>query len=268
MSVHRGWATGLALCALLAMTAGTASAQSVAQSVAISQSNLKKTFDCGGQEASIVGSQNEITLTGECSAVIVKGSQNTITIEAVGTIRVVGTMNKVTWQRSTTPKGPKVTRSGLDNVITQATSLLPSGDPAPAPAAGAGSKAAPGPKAVPATKSAAKADPAAKKTSTASTTSSAPPVVVSDEKATRSIDCRGRGVSVMGNGNTLTLRGTCRKVDVKGNDNIISVEAVQAIETTGNHNRVTWSRAADGESPTTSDLGNGNAIQRATAPLP
>ena len=55
---------------------------------------------------------------------------------------------------------------------------------------------------------------------------------------------------------------------MKGNDNIISVEAVQAIETTGNHNRVTWNRAAEGESPTTSDLGNGNAIQRATAPLP
>jgi len=260
MSVHREWATGLALCALLAMTAGTASAQSVA----VSQSNLKKTFDCGGQEASIVGSQNEITLTGECPAVTVKGSQNTISIEAVGTIRVVGTMNKVTWQRSTIAKGPKVTRSGLDNVITQATSLLPSGDPAPAP----GAKGAPAAKAAPAAKPAAKADPAAKKSSTASTTSSAPPVVVSDEKATKSIDCRGRGVSVMGNGNTLTLRGTCRKVDVKGNDNVISVEAVQAIETTGNHNRVTWSRAADGDSPTTSDLGNGNAIQRATAPLP
>jgi hypothetical protein len=245
------------------MTAGTAATQSAGQSVAVSQSNLKKTLDCGGQEASIVGSQNEITLTGECPAVTVKGSQNTISIEAVGTIRVVGTMNKVTWQRSTIAKGPTVTRSGLDNVITQATSLLPSGDPAPA-AAPAGKTA----KAAPAAKSAAKADPAAKKTSTASSTSSAPPVVVSDEKATKSIDCRGRGVSVMGNGNTLTLRGTCRKVDVKGNDNVISVEAVQAIETTGNHNRVTWSRAADGESPTTSDLGNGNAIQRATAPLP
>ena len=81
MSVHREWTTGLvptrlALCALLAMTASTASAQSVA----VSQSNLKKTFDCGGQEASIVGSQNEITLTGECPAVTVKGSQNTISI--------------------------------------------------------------------------------------------------------------------------------------------------------------------------------------------
>ena len=262
MSVHREWAMGLALCALLAATAGTAAAQSVA----VSQSNLKKSFDCGGQEASIVGSQNEITLTGECPAVTVKGSQNTISIEAVGTIRVVGTMNKVTWQRSTIAKGPKVTRSGLDNVITQATSLLPSGDPAPAPkaSAGAGSKAAPATKSAPASKSA----PAAKTATPAAKAASGPPVVVSDEKATKSIDCRGRGVSVMGNGNTLTLRGTCRKVDVKGNDNIISVEAVQAIETTGNHNRVTWTRAAEGESPSTSDLGNGNAIQRATAPLP
>jgi len=254
MSVHREWLTGLGLCALLGIAAaGTASAQ-----VAVSQSNLKKSFDCGGKEATIVGSQNELTLTGECPTLMVKGSQNTISVEAVGTIRVVGTMNKVTWQRSTIDKGPKVTRSGLDNVITQATSLLPSGDPAPA------AKSAPAAKATksPASSSA----PASSKGSSSS--SGAPPVVVSDEKTTRTIDCRGRGVSVMGNGNTLTLRGTCRKVDVKGNDNIISVEAVQAIETTGNHNRVTWNRAADGQSPSTSDLGNGNAIQRATAPLP
>jgi hypothetical protein len=54
----------------------------------------------------------------------------------------------------------------------------------------------------------------------------------------------------------------------QGNDNIISVDAVHAIETTGNHNRVTWNRAAEGEAPGTSDLGNGNAIRRATAPLP
>jgi hypothetical protein len=256
MSVRNEWMRGLGLCALLAIAAaGTASAQ-----VAVSQSNLKKSFDCGGKEATIVGSQNELTLTGECPTLTVKGSQNTISVEAVGTIRVVGTMNKVTWQRSTIDKGPKITRSGLDNVITQATSLLPSGDPAPA----AASKAAPAAKA--AKSPASSAAPASSKGSSSS--SSAPPVVVSDEKATRTIDCRGRGVSVMGNGNTLTLRGTCRKVDVKGNDNIISVEAVQAIATTGNHNRVTWNRATEGESPSTSDLGNGNAIQRATAPLP
>ncbi len=258
MSVHREWATGLGLCALLMIAASPASAQ-----VAVSQSNLKKSFDCGGKEATIVGSQNELTLTGECPALTVKGSQNTISVEAVGTIRVVGTMNKVTWQRTTIDKGPKISRSGLDNVITQATSLLPGGgDPPPAAAA---AKAAPAAKAD-ARKSSASSS--SKGSSSSSSSTSAAPLVVSDEKSTRTIDCRGRGVSVMGNGNTLTLRGTCRKVDVKGNDNIISVEAVQAIETTGNHNRVTWNRAADGESPSTSDLGNGNAIRRATAPLP
>ena len=252
MSVRRTWAIGLGLCALVAIGTGTASAQ-----VAVSQSSLKKTFDCGGQEASITGSQNEITLTGECPTLTIKGSQNTVTVEGVGTIRVVGTMNKVTWQRSTIAKGPKIIKSGLDNVVTQAMDLLPNSS-APSTAA-AGGKAA---------KGAGSAKAAPSSSSAKGSTSSSAPVVVSDEKSSRTIDCRGRGVSVMGNGNTLTLRGTCRKVDVKGNDNIISVEAVQAIETTGNHNRVTWNRAAEGESPTTSDLGNGNAIRRATAPLP
>jgi hypothetical protein len=260
MSVRGWWAIGVGLCALVAVGSGTAQAQ-----VSVAQSNQKKTLDCAGQDASITGSLNEITLTGECPAVTIKGSENTIAVEAVGTIRVVGTKNKVTWQRSTVEKGPRVTRSGLGNLVSQAPAMVPAGGDAAAPApvkstAGA-APAAPSPS----TSASASKGEAAK---AAKPAASAAPVVVSDEKSTRTIDCRGRGITVMGNGNTLTLRGTCRKVDVQGNDNIISVDAVQAIETTGNHNRVTWNRAAEGETPSTSDLGNGNAIRRATAPLP
>jgi hypothetical protein len=274
MGVRKWWAMGLGLCALVAVDAGVARAQ-----VAMSQSNQKKTFDCGGKDAQITGSMNELTLKGECTSVTILGSSNTVGVESVEEIHITGTGNKVTWQKTPVEKGPMITKSGLNNVVTQAkpkaqpgapamaADAAPAGDPAPAPAAKmSASKSSAG-----STKSAAGKPAAAPKTSAAASTSSpkssgGPAIEVSDEKSTRTIDCRGRGVAVLGNSNRLTLRGTCGTVDVKGNDNIISVDTVQAIAATGNHNRVTWSRAAEGEQPSVSDLGNENAIRRAAAP--
>jgi len=250
--------------------------------VGVTQSNQKKTIACGGQEAAVTGSMNDIIFTGECPSVTIKGSENTISIEATGAIRVVGTKNKVTWQRVVGDdiKTPKISRSGLGNVISQAAAPARESAAPAAASSGTGSgigtgtaKAASGAAAGAGSASSAAKSSAAKggnavKAGSAAPATAGPAVVVSDEKATRSIDCRGRGVTVMGNGNTLTLRGTCGKVDVQGNENIISVDTVHAIGTTGNKNRVTWTRAADGETPDTSDLGNGNVIRRGTAPTP
>jgi hypothetical protein len=277
----RGWTiTIVVLGTLVTLDRTAAWAQ-----VGVAQSNQKKTIACGGQEAAVTGSLNDIIFTGECPSVTIKGSENTIAIEATGAIRVVGTKNKVTWQRDVGDdiKTPKISRSGLGNVISQAAApARESAAPAASPGTGTGSgvgtgtaKAASGAAAGAgaaksagsgATSSSAKAGTAAKAGGGAA--AAGPAVVVADEKATRSIDCRGRGVTVQGNGNTLTLRGTCGKLDVQGNENIISVDTVHAVSTTGNKNRVTWTRAADGETPDTSDLGNGNVIRRGTAPTP
>jgi hypothetical protein len=307
MRVRAGWMAAVGLCALVTTGIGEASAQ-----VGVTQSNQKKTIACGGQDAAVTGSLNDIIFTGDCPSVTIKGSENTISIEATGQIRVVGTKNKVTWQRVIgDDKTPRVSSSGLGNVITRATpparedatasgaagagagvgaGTASSAGKAPsagagaapaagkAPSAGAGAASAAG-KASSAGAGAGKAAGSASgatapagsgsgKGSTAGKASAGPAVVVADEKATKTIDCRGRGVTVMGNGNTLTLRGTCGKIDVQGNENKISVDTVQTIATTGNNNRVTWSRAAEGELPQTSDLGNGNVIRRGTAPLP
>jgi hypothetical protein len=285
MGGHRWILVGVGLCALVMVDRAAAGAQ-----VGISQSNQKKTIACGGQEATVTGSLNDIIFTGECPAVTIKGSENTISIETVGQIRVVGTKNKVTWQHAIgDEKAPRISKSGLGNVISQAApparETAASGAGAGAAGAGAGSAAGAGSTAG-AGKAAGSVGAGAGSSSGAAASSgkapavkasagkasgaaaAGPAVVVSDEKSTRTIDCRGRGVTVMGNGNTLTLRGTCGKIDVKGNENIIAADTVSSIGTTGNNNRVTWSRAADGDTPGTSDLGNGNVIRRGTAPLP
>lgn len=52
----------------------------------------------------IEGKGNEITITGECSVLEVAGSDNRITIESVGTIRISGNNNDVRYERATNGK--------------------------------------------------------------------------------------------------------------------------------------------------------------------
>jgi hypothetical protein len=82
----------------------------------------------------------------------------------------------------------------------------------------------------------------------------------------RSIACgSGETVQIVGQRNTLTVTGDCRKVDVSGANNIISIEAVGSIEVTGTDNDITWQRAIGGNAPRVSTTGAGNKINRAAA---
>ncbi|WPB77827.1 DUF3060 domain-containing protein [Archangium violaceum] len=71
-------------------------------------------------EVNISGSDNEITLTGECKRVSVSGSTNMVKVEAAAAIEVMGSDNQVTWKREVGGKKPKVTRTGSNNKVTQA----------------------------------------------------------------------------------------------------------------------------------------------------
>lgn len=88
-------------------------------------------------------------------------------------------------------------------------------------------------------------------------------LTVSGQK--RSIACgSGETVQIVGQRNTLTVTGECRKVDISGAKNIVSIEAVGSIEVTGTDNEITWQRATNGDNPRVSTNGAGNTITRAT----
>jgi DUF3060 family protein len=87
----------------------------------ISSSGNTETHRCSPKtEVSISGSENEITLTGECKSVSVSGADNKVKVEAVGTITVVGSGNEVLWKKAVGGKKPKVSRTGVDNKVAQA----------------------------------------------------------------------------------------------------------------------------------------------------
>jgi hypothetical protein len=83
----------------------------------------------------------------------------------------------------------------------------------------------------------------------------------------RTVACGGDTLRITGQKNTVTVTGECRKVDVSGTGNTVSIESVMAIEVTGTNNRVTWQRALNGDDPRVSVTGH-NTVTRASAPPP
>ena len=87
----------------------------------ISGSESQESHRCSpATEVNISGSDNDITLTGECKRVSVNGSTNKVKVEAVAAIDVTGSDNQIIWKRAVGAKKPKVNRTGHNNKVTQA----------------------------------------------------------------------------------------------------------------------------------------------------
>jgi hypothetical protein len=80
------------------------------------------THSCGkGASARIEGSKNNVVLQGTCTKVSVVGSDNSVTTETVSEISIKGSNNRVTWVSGPKGRKPKMSQTGLGNLITQAT---------------------------------------------------------------------------------------------------------------------------------------------------
>jgi hypothetical protein len=93
-----------------------------AEPLVIEGNLAKREFTCAaGQQVTIQGASLQITLEGDCGAVHVQGSANTVTTDGVASIRVDGASNTVTWKRnlSGVAKLP-VQTTGVTNKVRQA----------------------------------------------------------------------------------------------------------------------------------------------------
>jgi Protein of unknown function (DUF3060) len=101
-----------------------------------------------------------------------------------------------------------------------------------------------------------------------STASAAAPIEVSGSGLAQTIACGDQDVVLGGSVNTITLTGACPKIEITGSRNVITVEAVGAIEINGTANSVGWSRSLGGATPRVGTTGLGNRVFRADAPPP
>jgi hypothetical protein len=89
------------------------------------------------------------------------------------------------------------------------------------------------------------------------------PLVFSTNQQVRTVECEGRPVAVQGNGNRLTLKGSCGIISVAGNDNILDVNATSRIDTSGNRNVVTYRTLLNDKAPVVTAGGSGNRVSKA-----
>jgi hypothetical protein len=97
------------------------------------------------------------------------------------------------------------------------------------------------------------------------------------EAVTRTVDCNGTPAEVGGNRNTLTFRGACRGLTLRGDANTVAIELAPGarIDIEGNRNRLRYTVAGGGDPPSVRVSGSDTdlapspgAPPPAAAPLP
>ena len=72
----------------------------------------------GGDTIALTGNGNTLTITGECAGIDVAGSRNKVSLESVGTIKVNGNNNEVSYTRAPAGKAkPVIKNKGAANTI-------------------------------------------------------------------------------------------------------------------------------------------------------
>ncbi len=83
---------------------------------------LVRQHTCDASHARTVhidGSDNRVTLKGECDRVVISGTDNTVTIDGAARIVVSGVDNKVTYKRGAGGKPPVIQNTGVDNKVVK-----------------------------------------------------------------------------------------------------------------------------------------------------
>ncbi len=106
--------------ALTCFTGASVRAQSTVSSTASYElGGVDQTLvrECGGNDAiKLTGSNNQVSLYGDCGSLEVVGSGNVVHVDAIQSATVEGTDNKVFWKKGS---APKFSQTGAGNSILQ-----------------------------------------------------------------------------------------------------------------------------------------------------
>ena len=90
-------------------------------------------------------------------------------------------------------------------------------------------------------------------------------LVIKESKNAQVFNAEDQDVTVNGNHNIVTIRGTCHALSISGDGNTVEVAAVASIALSGTGNEVAYGKAVDGEKPQVTDLGKTNKVTHVAA---
>lgn len=91
------------------------------------------------------------------------------------------------------------------------------------------------------------------------TTNDGESIAINGNGTTQTRALTGQDVQIIGNDNHATYTGQGKEFYIVGNGNVTSIENVQVIQVTGDHNQVQWR----GATPTINNIGKDNVISEA-----
>ncbi|MGY2895195.1 DUF3060 domain-containing protein [Deinococcus sp. UYEF24] len=112
------------LAPLLALGAGTASAQSATMTIpgmgrVLAGDGSKQSLTCKGDAMTISGNGNRVTLIGNCTQVVINGNKNVVLAATVGEIVANGNGNTVSWQKAIKGGKPLLRLTGNGNKVSK-----------------------------------------------------------------------------------------------------------------------------------------------------
>jgi DUF3060 family protein len=117
----RAMARTIGMATVVAGTVGLSMGTAHAADPRVNFAGSNSTFagDCHGEDASLAGSGNTVTIRGACRAFQIAGDGNRVLVDMIagGTIKVFGNNNRVSW---TSDGEVEVTTVGPGNVVTRA----------------------------------------------------------------------------------------------------------------------------------------------------
>jgi hypothetical protein len=231
-----------------------------AKEIVIIQNELTKTIHCQGDDVTVKGNKNELTIKGECSRLYVMGNKNIINVEAVAKIETPGNKNTVIWENGIDGKKPSISNLGTKNKIKRGmaeeeaekeeksdssdnmgvsdtvNSALSKLDVLKGKK-GSGAKAG-------------------------KMSGNKKVIDITGNKQDKTLKLKGEKLIITGNYNQLKVKGFCSELLVRGNNNVVKIAAVGIINTLGNKNKVYWKSGLNDENPSISNLGSNNTINQ------
>ena len=194
----------------------------------IASNNQTLSMNGDGKPRIITGDNNKIQIHGDCSSLKVIGNSNTVEVERVGDIQIIGASNRVTYVRTLNGDTPTIANIGQDNEAKQIAGLDSDNVSTPAPSA--------------------------------EDSGDVQLVTLTNDNQTRAIN--KPHVRLVGSNNSLVFTGVAQQLEIEGSNNDVEIDQVTKVIFHGSNNDVTYKQALSSGDVISEAHGSNNEVEK------
>lgn len=194
----------------------------------IASNNQTLSMNGDGKPRIITGDNNKIQIHGDCSSLKVIGNSNTVEVERVGDIQMIGASNRVAYVRTLNGDTPTIANIGQDNEAKQIAGLDSDNVSTPAPSA--------------------------------EDSRDVQLVTLTNDNQTRPIN--KPHVRLVGSNNSLVFTGVAQQLEIEGSNNDVEIDQVTKVIFHGSNNDVTYKQALSSGDVISEAHGSNNEVEK------